>query len=628
MEHWKSSFDDDGIRSPSPHTYATDENPEQVGFSQLSPGYGIRHTYLPAERSYLNVDISGSATRLSQKPGQNLTQSLARQHISPGNIAFCPQVGRSFSTLFMDDLNASFNRRKLSTTKENKSISSSTLLETPMLSNSSSRMDALVLKYTPSGRLTLPDSAVSFIIPLDLQLQAISALFGFQNKIALAPRPPSIPPPISMGPDNTSDMTTADDPEGFEGRANPHVLKLLKTKREECEELKAAAKEDKLIRWSLEKQLDQKAHDLALALQTSESRYADCMRLDGRLHDLSGLEDKLESAQSEINSLKRSVAESEREAQFREEAFEAEKLSWSVERERLQTRISTLADSLKHARRSTLTESIPTRSPSPRTEITFPSPPQIPPEIKKELSELRELVPAYVETLDMMEFTIENLNVELEDLHQAYSDVVDKSYAQQELIEQLNQQALETEHAEPHGNLAAEISHVSPKRPSTSSAEGQTKLLKLRRLNDTTKSGEVDDLRQTNQKLNDYLERLLNRIIGLEAFEHVLNVDFEAIRNGHSRQPVVIQAPSKRARRTVSSSLAARALGQLKSAKSKFLDKLNNSASAGVQVLAKPFANKKDDHFTNFTMLLPRTRSQLGSVEYPPTSGGKINRAK
>ncbi|EFP80015.2 uncharacterized protein PGTG_05240 [Puccinia graminis f. sp. tritici CRL 75-36-700-3] len=536
----------------------------------------------------------------------------------------------------MDSLNVNFVMGgKLSVTKENKSISSFTLLATPMLFNPSLQANAVAHKYIPLTGSPSLEALFSLINTPDLQ--AISVLFGFPSK---HPTPAQISsstsPPIPMN-SSTSEMASSDDPESFEGRANLKVLKLLKEKKQECEELKAAVKEANLTRWSLEKQLDLKTNDLTLALQTSESRYVDCMRLDGRLHDLASLEPQLESARSEIKSLKKSVADANRRAELREETFRAEKLSWAEDRERLLARINTLADSLKHARRNTLSES-ETHPSSPKPENTQPIPPPIPPEIKKELTELRELVPAYVDTLDVMEVTIQNLNAELEDLHQAYTDVVDKSYAQQELIEQLNQHALETENSMigqvgqpeleaenpiPEGSLAAEISQASCKRPSTSSSESHSKLLKMRKLNEKTKSDEVEDLRQTNQKLNDYLERLLNRIIGLEAFEHVLNVDFEAIRNGHPKQPVVFQAPSVRARRAVSSSLATRTLNQLKTAKSKFLDKLNNSASSGIQLLAHSFPPQKTlpDQFNSFAMLLPRSTSKLGSVDYAANLG-------
>ncbi|POW20713.1 hypothetical protein PSHT_03185 [Puccinia striiformis] len=282
--------------------------------------------------------------------------------------------------------------------------------------------------------------------------------------------------------------------------------------------------------------------------------------------------------------------------------------------------------------------------------------PQIPPEVKKELMDLRALVPGYVETLDLMEYTIQNLNVELEDLHQAYNEVVDTSYGHQATIEDLTEQLMEAGNQqvpisnhqvpiEPDNSitapesLAAEIIHASPKRPSTSSSA----LLKLRRLNDSSRKsggGEVEDLRQTNAQLKDYLDRLLTRIIGLEAFEHVLNIDFEAIRNGSSSK----QAPSyptTPSYPTASSSLAARTLRHLQVAKTKLLDKLNQSASSGVQALAKPFTaansatptpststnhrpKNSTDRFGTFVKMLPVSRSQLGSVEYPPnTSYGK-----
>ncbi|PLW11705.1 hypothetical protein PCASD_20732 [Puccinia coronata f. sp. avenae] len=494
-----------------------------------------------------------------------------------------------------------------------------------MLSNNpSSPGDALAHKYLPLAQTVGPQDAISFLITLDLQ--AIAAIFGFPHNHPnnLAPLSSSSLPAISMPP-ISSDMASSDDQEGFVGRGKPTALELLKEKKRECEELKEASNEATRTRWSLEKQLDQKTHDLNLALQTSESRYHDCVRLDGRLNDLEALEPKLEAALSEIKSLKKYISNTDREAQLREEFYETEKLSWAEDRERLQARISSLADALKHARQTTPDQSMSDPSSSAGQNVN-PAP-QIPPEIKKELSELRELIPAYMETLDVMEFTIQNLNVELDELHEAYTDVVNKSYVQQELIEQLNQQNAEAEKPQLQESLAAEISQASPspKRPSTCSSESETKLLKLRRLNDSTKSGEVEDLRTTNQKLNDYLERLLNRIIGLEAFEHVLNVDFEAIRNGssNSRQPVVYQAPTVRSRRAVSASLATKALRQLKAAKSKFLDKLNNSASAGVQVLGKPFAPKKNaqDHFATFAMLMPHPTSRLGSVEYEPRVG-------
>ncbi|PLW09583.1 hypothetical protein PCANC_23607 [Puccinia coronata f. sp. avenae] len=461
-----------------------------------------------------------------------------------------------------------------------------------MLSNNpSSPGDALAHKYLPLAQTVGPQDAISFLITLDLQ--AIAAIFGFPHYHPnnLAPLSSSSLPAISMPP-ISSDMASSDDQEGFVGRGKPTALELLKEKKRECEELKEASNEATRTRWSLEKQLDQKTHDLNLALQTSESRYHDCVRLDGRLNDLEALEPKLEAALSEIKSLKKYISNTDREAQLREEFYETEKLSWAEDRERLQARISSLADALKHARQTTPDQSMSDPSSSAGQNVN-PAP-QIPPEIKKELSELH---------------------------------VVNKSYVQQELIEQLNQQNAEAENPQLQESLAAEISQASPspKRPSTCSSESETKLLKLRRLNDSTKSGEVEDLRTTNQKLNDYLERLLNRIIGLEAFEHVLNVDFEAIRNGssNSRQPVVYQAPTVRSRRAVSASLATKALRQLKAAKSKFLDKLNNSASAGVQVLGKPFAPKKNaqDHFATFAMLMPHPTSRLGSVEYEPRVG-------
>ncbi|KNZ57631.1 hypothetical protein VP01_210g10 [Puccinia sorghi] len=502
------------------------------------------------------------------------------------------------------------------------------LLPTPLLSNNLvSPMNALAHKYLPLALVGNAEEAITITIILDFP--AISALFGspidYSNITELYS---SILPAISMIP-TRSDAPSSDDSISFEGSPNLKVLKLLKEKKKECAELKEASQEATRRRWSLEKQLDQKARELTLALQTSESRYVDCIRMDGRLHDLQGLESKLESALSEIRHLKKSLADSDRAAQLREEAFEAEKLSWSEERERLQFRISSLADSLKHAQRCTPTEILANDlSPSPGQNSPVlpdnsPSLPEIPPEIEKELCELRELVPAYVETLDTMEFTIQNLNVELDELQQAYTDAVAKSYGQQELIEQLNQQLAEVEKPRLQESLAAEMSHASSKRPSTSSSEGQTKLLKLRRLNDSTKSTEIEDLRTTNARLNDYLERLLNRIIGLEAFEHVLNLDFEAIREGQSRQAVVFQAPSTRARRTVSSSLANKTLRQLKAAKSRFLDKLNHSASSGVQLLAKPFATNKNinDHLINLAKLMPRTTSGIGSVEYGSSLG-------
>jgi len=489
-------------------------------------------------------------------------------------------------------------------------------------------MNALDHKYLP---LAQGDDAEDFIpITISLDFPAISALFGSPiDYPSITEFYSSIPPAISMIPTTSSDASSSDDSISFEGSPNLKVLKLLKAKRKECAELKEASHEATRRTWSLEKQLDQKTHELNLALQTSESRYVDCIRMDGRLNDLQRLETKLESALSEIRHLKMSLADSDRAAQLREEAFEAEKLSWSEERERLKSRISSLADSLKHARRSTPTESLANdRSPSHDRNSRIlsdnpPSLPEIPPEIQKELCELRELVPAYVETLNTMEFTIENLNVELDELQQAYTDTVAKTYGQQELIEQLNQQLAEAENPQLQESLAAEISHASSKRPSTSSSEGETKLLKLRRLNDETKSTEVEDLRTTNAKLNDYLERLLNRIIGLEAFEQVLNLDFEAIREGKSRQAVVFQAPSPRARRMVSSSLANKTLRQLKAAKSNFLDKLNHSASSGIRLLAKPFATNKNfnDHLTNLAKLMPRTTSGIGSVEYGSSLG-------
>jgi hypothetical protein len=219
----------------------------------------------------------------------------------------------------MENLHVNFHMGgKLSITKESKSFPSVTLLATPMLSNNpSSPGDALAHKYLPLAQTVGPQDAISFLITLDLQ--AIAAIFGFPHNHPnnnLAPLSSSSPPAISMPP-ISSDMASSDDQEGFVGRGKPTALELLEEKKRECEELKEASNEATRTRWSLEKQLDQKTHDLNLALQTSESRYHDCVRLDGRLNDLEALEPKLEAALSEIKSLKKYISNTDREAQLR-----------------------------------------------------------------------------------------------------------------------------------------------------------------------------------------------------------------------------------------------------------------------------------------------------------------------
>ncbi|KNF01119.1 hypothetical protein PSTG_05747 [Puccinia striiformis f. sp. tritici PST-78] len=575
----------------------------------------------------------------------------------------------------MEQLNVSFDmaEAKLSITKETKStIPSVTLLATtPMLSHPPPppyRVDALAHK---NRRLSPPyqiPSAYSFIITLDLL--AISALFGFPQ-----PKYPNnltqLSPTTSMRNPNNSGMASSgssaepssDDLENFEGTANANVLRLLKLKTHECKELNALLLEANSERWRLDRQVKLNDADIRLAKQTNNSLHADCLRFDDRLQDLQRLEPKLDCANAEIQSLKESLADAHKQAQLREEQFEKEEAAWGSERDKLQTRIRSLADQLADARRETMTSSLPA-TPVPWVDRHSLHLPQIPPEVKKELMDLRALVPGYVETLDLMEYTIQNLNVELEDLHQAYNEVVDTSYGHQATIEDLTEQLMEAGNQqvpisnhqvpiEPDNSitapesLAAEIIHASPKRPSTSSSASETKLLKLRRLNDSSRKsggGEVEDLRQTNAQLKDYLDRLLTRIIGLEAFEHVLNIDFEAIRNGNSSKQApraTQQPPAIRARRTASSSLAARTLRHLQVAKTKLLDKLNQSASSGVQALAKPFTaansatptpststnhrpKNSTDRFGTFVKMLPVSTSQLGSVEYPPnTSYGK-----
>ncbi|POW12050.1 hypothetical protein PSTT_04824 [Puccinia striiformis] len=553
----------------------------------------------------VNIGILGSVTKRPQaiRPLSHPFQDIT---IRPVHYFF------KFAglKLLMEQLNVSFDmaEAKLSITKETKStIPSVTLLATtPMLSHPPPppyRVDALAHK---NRRLSPPyqiPSAYSFIITLDLL--AISALFGFPQ-----PKYPNnltqLSPTTSMRNPNNSGMASSgssaepssDDLEIFEGTANANVLRLLKLKTHECKELNA------------------------LLL--------------------------------EANKPQESLADAHKQAQLREEQFEKEEAAWGSERDKLQTRIRSLADQLADARRETMTSSLPA-TPVPWVDRHSLHLPQIPPEVKKELMDLRALVPGYVETLDLMEYTIQNLNVELEDLHQAYNEVVDTSYGHQATIEDLTEQLMEAGNQqvpisnhqvpiEPDNSitapesLAAEIIHASPKRPSTSSSAGETKLLKLRRLNDSSRKsggGEVEDLRQTNAQLKDYLDRLLTRIIGLEAFEHVLNIDFEAIRNGNSSK----QTPSYPT--TPSHPLAARTLRHLQVAKTKLLDKLNQSASSGVQALAKPFTaansatptpststnhrpKNSTDRFGTFVKMLPVSRSQLGSVEYPPnTSYGK-----
>lgn len=411
------------------------------------------------------------------------------------------------------------------------------------------------------------------------------------------------------------DMGLEDELEAFGRPRTADASKAFNSKEKQCEELRETVENSALSIEALEKDLRRAEAQLDQALLRENQRYQELLRMDARLQKIDTLQSKLQSAYSEIKKLRKSLAEAESQAEFREDAFETEKLTWVEERGRLQTRIASLVESLQQARTKSVDR--PRGSATTQPEQSPSKPALIPPEVLSELTELRQLVPAYVETLDMMDVTIENLNGELQDLHDAYNDVMERNLGQQELIDALNAQILEAGPVPAHTTLETELCSALS-QPSISSCASQDKVLEP--LNHQRKSypDEFKELKETNQKLSEYLERLLNRIIGLEAFEHVLNLDFEAIRNTNHRmqQPLAIHCTDLRARRKFSSNLAVRTIRHLKATKFNFINKLKNSQIRGIRIMAKSLG-KFQMHDTCFR------RPDLGSNQFELIHGQK-----
>ncbi|KAI8456610.1 hypothetical protein BY996DRAFT_1143277 [Phakopsora pachyrhizi] len=178
-----------------------------------------------------------------------------------------------------------------------------------------------------------------------------------------------------------------------------------------------------------------------------------------------------------------------------------------------------------------------------------------------ETIDLAVLVSSYVETIESMEVTILDLNSELEDLNRAYQALIShQRFHQDNLTEATDRHYIDQNSLEGEEDYRGSVGSVSEETGRTSWAETIDKKSIVRRIkqfemiegdsgefkeilndedhynesieNQRVKSlmVEIYELRETNRKLNDYLSKILCRIIGLEAFEVVLNRDFDILK--------------------------------------------------------------------------------------------------